>query len=193
MLNHYRSQHLCHVNFEKCGNENLHIPNIDSEITGCRQSRQKYLQVIWWKRPFIWLFGSIDILYHQIYRGVQNCTIHNTHGPLTRYVKLRVGHAPGIQETFSPPLWVSDPDMHHGTCVTQGPWCMLGLLTSMRNPQFYVSGKRPMAMRSNMHEHPLSEHKVSFFKTSLLVDRSIFTKIMCHVHDVPVCLPLSSE
>ena len=31
---------------------------------------------------------------------------------------------------FSPPLWVSGPDMHHGTCVTHVPWCMLGSLTS---------------------------------------------------------------
>ena len=153
---------------------------------------------------------AVQSINHQIYRGVQHCAIHNTHGSLTRYVKLRVAHAPGIPETFSPPLWVSDPDMHHGTCVTQGPWCMPGLLTSgflwsrwrgkrsrhsqrMCNPQFYVSGKRPMAMRSNMHEPPLSEHKVIFFKTSLLVDRRIFTKIVCHVYDVPVCLPLSSK
>ena len=58
-----------------------------------------------------------------------------------------------------PPLWVSDPDMHHGTCVKHVPWCMPGSLTSgfrwsqlrgersrhsqrMRNLQFYVSGKR---------------------------------------------------
>ena len=62
--------------------------------------------------------------------------------------------------TFSPPPLVSDPDMHHGTCVTHLPWCMPGSLTSgflwnrwrgnrsrhsqrMRNPQFYVSVKRP--------------------------------------------------
>ena len=60
-----------------------------------------------------------------------------------------------------PPPRVSDPDMHHGTCATHVPWCMPGSLTSgflwsrwrgkrsrhsrcMRNPQFYVSGKRPM-------------------------------------------------
>ena len=72
--------------------------------------------------------------------------------------KLRVVHVPGM---FSPPPRVSDPDMHHGTCVTHVPWCMLGSLTSgflwsrwqgkcsrhsqrMRNPQFYISGKRPM-------------------------------------------------
>ena len=81
------------------------------------------------------------------------------HGPLARYATLQVAHAPGI--TFSPPPRVSDPDMHHGTCVTHVPWCMPGLLTSgfrwsrwrgkrsrcsqrMRNPQFYVSGKRPI-------------------------------------------------
>ena len=48
--------------------------------------------------------------------------------------------------------------MHHGTCVTHVPWCMPGSLTGgflwcgwrgkhsrrMRNPQFYVSGKRPI-------------------------------------------------
>ena len=75
-----------------------------------------------------------------------------------RYVKFGVAHAPGMS---SPPPRVSDPDMHHGTCVTHVQWCMPGLLTSgfrwsqwlgkrswhsrhMRNPQFYVSGKRPI-------------------------------------------------
>ena len=84
-----------------------------------------------------------------------------TIGPLTRYVKLRVAHAPGMPGTFSPQLRVSDPDMHHSTCVTHVSWYMPGSLTSgflwsrwwgkrsrhsrrMRNPQFYVSGKRPM-------------------------------------------------
>ena len=80
------------------------------------------------------------------------------YGPLARYVKLRVAHALGIQGTFSPPPQVNDPDMHHGTCVTHVPWCMPGSLISdlpwrrwrgkrsrrMRNPQFYVSGKRPI-------------------------------------------------
>ena len=90
-------------------------------------------------------------------------SIAQAHGPLARYVKLRAAHAPGMPGTFSPPPRVSDPDMHHGTCVTHVPWCMPGSLTSgflwimwrgkrsrhsrrMRNPQFYVSGKRPMAL-----------------------------------------------
>ena len=83
------------------------------------------------------------------------------HGPVTRCVKLGVGHAPGMLVTFSLPPRVSDPDMHHGTYVTHVSWCMPGSITSgflwsrwrgkraryfrlMRNPQFYVSGKGPI-------------------------------------------------
>ena len=86
------------------------------------------------------------------------------HGPLARYVKLRVAHAPGMPGTFFPPPRVSDPDMHLGTCVTHVPWCMPGSLASgflwsrrrgkrsrhsrhsrrMRNSQLCLSGKRPM-------------------------------------------------
>ena len=87
------------------------------------------------------------------------------HGSLNRYVKLWVAHVPG---TFSPPSRVSDPDMHHGTCVAHVPWCMTGSLTRgfpwsrwrgkrswhslrMRNSQFYVSGKRPLVKKSCHH------------------------------------------
>ena len=89
--------------------------------------------------------------------------ISSQHVPLIRYVKLRVVHASGMSGTFSPPPWVSDPDTHRGTCVTHVPWCMPESLTSgflwsrwrgkcsrhfrrMRNPQFYISGKRPIAI-----------------------------------------------
>ena len=67
----------------------------------------------------------------------------------------------GCRERFPRPPRVIDPDMHHGTCVKHVPWCMSGSITSgfvwsrwwgkrsrhsrrMRNPQFYISGKRPM-------------------------------------------------
>ena len=69
--------------------------------------------------------------------------------------------------TFSPPPaskepLVSDPGMHHGTCVTHMPWCMSGSLTRggggkrsrhsrcMRNQQFCVPGKRTMALRCHV-------------------------------------------
>ena len=52
------------------------------------------------------------------------------------------------------PLFI-DPGMHHGTWVTHVPWCMSGSITAvagkrsrhsrrMRNPQFFVSDKRPI-------------------------------------------------
>ena len=43
--------------------------------------------------------------------------------------KIAGAHAPGMPGTFSPPPRVSNPDMHHGTCVTHVPWCMPGSLT----------------------------------------------------------------
>ena len=43
------------------------------------------------------------------------------HRPLAGYVKLWVAHAPGMPGTFSPVPRVSNPDMHHGTCVTHVP------------------------------------------------------------------------
>ena len=45
--------------------------------------------------------------------------------------KIAGAHAPGMPGTFSPPSGTSDPDMHHGTCVTHVPWCMPGSLTSV--------------------------------------------------------------
>ena len=83
------------------------------------------------------------------------------HGPLARYAKLQVAHAPGMLGTFSMPPRVSNPVMHHSMCVTHVPWCMSGSPTRgflwnwwqgkhsrhswhMHNPQFYVSGKRSM-------------------------------------------------
>ena len=50
--------------------------------------------------------------------------------PLITCGKLQVAHAPGMPGTFSPPPRVSDPNMHHGTCVTHVPWCTPGSLNS---------------------------------------------------------------
>ena len=74
---------------------------------------------------------------HPLFRADRSRDIWNqySYGPLTRYVKLRVAHAPGMPGTFSrhqlqtKPL-VMDPGMHHGTCVTHVPWCMSGSITS---------------------------------------------------------------
>ena len=90
-------------------------------------------------------------------------SIPNLHGPLARYAILWVAHAPEMPGTSFPPLRVSDPDVHHGTCVTHVPWCMPEIAnqgfyfkigggenvpgipgTTLRNLQCWVSGKRPM-------------------------------------------------
>ena len=94
--------------------------------------------------------------------------LRQEHGPLPRYVKLRVAHAPGMPVTFSLPPWVSDPDMHHGTCVTHVPWCIPGSLTSgfflrrwqgkrsrhsrhMRNPQITYLVRGPLCVKPPKH------------------------------------------
>ena len=98
-------------------------------------------------------------------RAEHSCKIYHYHEPIARYVKLRFAHAPGMPGTFFPPPRVSDPNTHNGTCVTHVPWCIPGSLTScffwsrwqgkrsqhfwcMHNPQFYVSGKRPILLAS---------------------------------------------
>ena len=52
------------------------------------------------------------------------------YGHLARYVKVCVAHASGMPAMFSQPTRVSDPDMHHGTCVMHVPWCMPESVTS---------------------------------------------------------------
>ena len=90
------------------------------------------------KQPYEWYCPSVCL-------SVTPFSQYSCHGPLARYVKLRVAHAPGMPGTFSLPR-VSDTDMHM-------PWCMPGSLTSsflwsqlrgkcsrhswrMRNPHF---------------------------------------------------------
>ena len=55
-------------------------------------------------------------------------------GPLTRYVKMWIVHAREYRERFprhqlQRKSLVSDPGMHHGTCVKHVPWCMSEYLT----------------------------------------------------------------
>ena len=75
------------------------------------------------------------------------------------YVTLRVAHAPGMPETLSPSptsrkTLVSNPEMHHGSCVKHVSWWMSGSLTRSGGKTFlafpshaqpailHVSGKR---------------------------------------------------
>ena len=52
-----------------------------------------------------------------------------SNGPLTRYVKLRECGERFPRHQLQRKLLVSDPGMHHCTCVTHVPWCLSGSLT----------------------------------------------------------------
>ena len=87
--------------------------------------------------------------------------------PLTRYVKLRVAHAPGIPGAFSPPptsketanlsrhasRHVRHPRavMHAGIANPRWRGKRSRQSRRMRNPQLYVSGKRPMIRTAVLH------------------------------------------
>ena len=122
-------------------------------------------------------------------------------GPLTRCIKLRVAHAPGMPGTFSPPTRVSDPDMHHGTCVTHVPWCMPGLLTSgflwnrwrgkrsrhswcMCNPKSCVSGKRSMLWHWRGRWSLLKPMMTSLVYKSAVLTRHVRYIVHEHLHFV---------
>ena len=108
-------------------------------------------------------FAEIQILLSEAGLFTLGCQTHSSssHGPFTRYAKLWVVcmHREWRERFPHLPALVSDPDTHQGTCVTHVPWRMPGSLTCgflwsrwrgkrsrhcrrMRNPQFYLSGKR---------------------------------------------------
>ena len=83
------------------------------------------------------------------------------HGPLTRYVKLQVAHAPGMPGTFSPAAdFKENRLLAIPACITARAWrtcrdaCRDRLhavtgktfpaFPAHAHPQFYVSGKRPI-------------------------------------------------
>ena len=83
-------------------------------------------QAIIWTSEDTYICHKASMSYHHLHQpGIRlwpwaSCQIR----------KIADAHAPGMPGTFSPSPQVSDPDMHHGTCVTHVPWCMPGSLTS---------------------------------------------------------------
>ena len=74
-------------------------------------------------------FTLTTALFHS--QWLANRVSHSQHQWASCQIRKFAGaHAPGMPGTFSPSPQVSDPDMHHGTCVTHVPWCMPGSLTS---------------------------------------------------------------
>ena len=74
----------------------------------------------------VWLVVGVGV---DIREGVYICVLVRAWASC-QIRKIADAHAPGMPGTFSPSPQVSDPGMHHGTCVTHVPWCMPGSLTS---------------------------------------------------------------
>ena len=95
-------------------------------------NKQLKLSVIWNAMALMWRHCNailfLQLLHQAKQKQLQADVSHQWAS--CQIIKLRFAHAPGMQGTFSPPPRVSDPDMHHSTCVTHVPWCMSGSLTS---------------------------------------------------------------
>ena len=77
--------------------------------------------------------------------------------------------------------------MHHSSCVTHVPWCTVGIANPqwrgkrsqhprrLRNPQFYVSGKRPMEKTSLLlsvtREYRTASNKIPYLRWTTLENR----------------------
>ena len=134
--------------------------------------------------------------------------LRQSHTRLTQWAsfqmwKLQVAHEPGMPGTFSPPPRLSDPDMHHGTCVMHVPWCIPGSLTSgfhwsrrhekrsrhsrrMCNPQFYVSGKRPMQGNQPCGIRPIKSHE-SAQNHDVITTKQSAAKLQIHMYAIYSC------
>ena len=110
--------------------ENLHENERIVAISGCANSIIAYAKHRctggWLK---LWSEGTWTSSYHL--DAMITETYHSHHGSRAscQIRKFAGSHAPGMSETFSTPSRVSDPDMHHGTCVIHVPWCMPESLT----------------------------------------------------------------
>ena len=100
-----------------------------------------------------------------------------SHGPLARYIKLWVVYAPGMPGTFSPPPRVSDHVRHARAVVHAGvAWEKRSRYSwRMCNPQFDVSGKRPMVVFASLVAILLAPgHHHQVICRWLIIDKSMF-------------------
>ena len=137
----------------------------------------------WFTHTFIWLSEGLIfiasavlvmfVLYHSFCENCWCCTICSSMGLLPDTQNCGLCMRQECRERFPrhrlqrKPL-VSDPDMHHDTCVTDVPWCMSeslnrgggenvpGISRRMCNPQYHTSGKRPKINMWLLHAASIS-------------------------------------
>ena len=136
---------------------------------------QPHLFVLTIKRVYKWSVFTNPVLRDaQLCADRFRCVEHPCNFTLTKrqvmascQIRMIAGCAfAGNAGNVSTSPQVSDPEMHHSTSATHVPWCMPESLTSgflwsqwqgkgsrhsrcMRNPQFYVSGKRPITWNND--------------------------------------------
>ena len=119
-------------------------PNL---CTGPNNCRNQFIISLIYRFRNSWQMHSIE--YERTMRAI--------HGPLTRYVKLLVVLVPGMPGTVSPPptsketaSWRSrHASRHVGVANLRWRGKRPRHSRPMHNPQFYVSGKRPMVTWGN--------------------------------------------
>ena len=132
-------------------------------FTNTTESLQSYA------KPSICVYLGLIIFVTVAVESLLKCP-WSSHGPLTRYVKLQVAHAPGMPGTFSPAAdfkwnrWLAIP-----ACITARAWrtcrdacrdrspAVTGktfpAFSAHAHPQFCVSGKRPIPLRTTTITH----------------------------------------
>ena len=78
------------------------------------------IQSIWWRFDTEQATKVVPICW-RIYASLALDELITKQWASYQIRKIAGAHAPGIPGAFSPPPRVSDPDMHHGTCVTHVP------------------------------------------------------------------------
>ena len=86
--------------------------------------------VIPWNYAGHWIGAKLYFWKSKIFYGTMWAILLIIAWASCQIRKIASVHAPGMPGTFSPPSQASNPDMHHGTCVTHVPWCMPGSQTS---------------------------------------------------------------
>ena len=127
----------------------------------------------WW--PF-WLG------FHML--NVQLYVWHNCNAPWASYQIRKIagcacaGNAGNVfpRRRFQRKLLVSDPGMHHGTCVTHVPWCMSGSLTcgDGENVPGIPGACAPAILRIWQEAHSIQLHYVGFTNGTIILNAMNF-------------------
>ena len=102
--------------------------NQEQTTTKCHVRLSTTLQKASDMNTYAWLI----ILYSNLIAEISSVWFisdRSIHGPLAKNLNYGLCMHSQCGKRF-PHYWVSDSHLHHGTCVTHVPWCILGSLSS---------------------------------------------------------------